>query len=169
MDSYYCLFCAEEVTSREEALLCDGCDRWQHRRCQTGITREQYREAVRSGLEVIWRCLYCSASSTPIAESTRLSYEDMDTFDIPASFETETELCQLCLRNLDQQQHLASLVLSVYKTFCFVSQSNNRATLVSFILIDLLRGQTIRQHLYRLFIYLLVCRRIDFTCVGEST
>ena len=91
MDSYYCLFCAEEVTSRQEALLCDGCDRWQHRRCQTGITREQYREAVRSGLEVIWRCLYCSASSTPIAESTRLSYEDMDTFDIPASFETESE------------------------------------------------------------------------------
>ena len=91
MDSYYCLFCAEEVTSRQEALLCDGCDRWQHRRCQTGITREQYREAVRSGLEVIWRCLYCSASSTPIAESTRLSYEDMDTFDIPASFEIENE------------------------------------------------------------------------------
>ena len=91
MDSYYCLFCAEEVTSRQEALLCDGCDKWQHRRCQTGITREQYREAVRSGLEVIWRCLYCSASSTPIAESTRLSYEDMATFDIPASFETESE------------------------------------------------------------------------------
>ena len=91
MDSYYCLFCAEEVTSRQEALLCDGCDRWQHRRCQTGITREQYREAVRSGLKVIWRCLYCSACSTPIAESTRLSYEDMDTFDIPASFEIENE------------------------------------------------------------------------------
>ena len=91
VDSYYCLFCAEEVTSRQEALLFDGCDRWQRRRCQTGITREQYREAVRSGLEVIWRCLYCSASSTPIAESTRLSYEDMDTFDIQASFELENE------------------------------------------------------------------------------
>ena len=41
MDSYYCLWlCAEEVTSRQEALLCDGCDRWQHQRCQTGITRK---------------------------------------------------------------------------------------------------------------------------------
>ena len=40
MDSYYCLFCAEEVISRQEALLCDGCDRWQHRRCQTCITRK---------------------------------------------------------------------------------------------------------------------------------
>ena len=86
-----CLFCAEEVTSRQEALLCDGCDRWQHRQCQTGITREQYREAVRSGLEVIWWCLYCSTSSTPIAESTRLIYKDMDAFDFPASFETENE------------------------------------------------------------------------------
>ena len=91
MDSYYCLFCPKEVTSRQEALLCDGRDRWQHRQCQTGITREQYREAVRSGLDVIRRCLYCSASSTPIAESTRLSYEDMDAFDIPGSFEIENE------------------------------------------------------------------------------
>ena len=48
MESFYCIFCAKEVTSRQEALLCDGCDRWQHRRCQTGITREDYRAAVRS-------------------------------------------------------------------------------------------------------------------------
>ena len=87
VDSYYCLFCAEEVT----ALLCDGCNRWQHRRCQTGITREQYKEVVRSGVEVLWQCLYCSARSTPIAESTILSYKNMDTFDIPASFEIENE------------------------------------------------------------------------------
>ena len=46
---------------------------------------------MRSGLEVIWRCLSCSDSSTPIVESTRLSYEDMDAFDILASFEIENE------------------------------------------------------------------------------
>ena len=28
MESFYCIFCAKEVTSRQEALLCDGCDRW---------------------------------------------------------------------------------------------------------------------------------------------
>ena len=46
---------------------------------------------MRSGLEVIWRCLYCSASSTPITGSIRFSYDDMDAFDIPASFEIENE------------------------------------------------------------------------------
>ena len=46
--------------------------------------KEEYRE-------VIWRCHYCSASPTPIAESTRLSYEGMDAFGIPASFEIENE------------------------------------------------------------------------------
>ena len=61
MESYYCIYCNEEVTARQEALLCDGCDKWQHRRCNTGISRQQYRDAVKSGLEVVWRCL-CKAS-----------------------------------------------------------------------------------------------------------
>ncbi|XP_068677112.1 uncharacterized protein [Montipora foliosa] len=96
MDSFYCIFCTEEVTSRQEALLCDGCDRWQHRHCETGITREQYRAAVRSGKEVIWRCLYCSGNSTdhslPVHESTRL--KETDNFNIPASFEDSSSLNQ---------------------------------------------------------------------------
>ena len=86
MDSFYCIFCTKEVTTRQEALLCNGSGRWQHRRCQTEITREQHRAAVRLGEEVIWRCLYCSDNSTdhslPVAESTRL--EETDNFNIPA-------------------------------------------------------------------------------------
>ena len=84
MDSSYCIFCTNEVTSCEEALLCDGCNRWQHRCCETGITRDQFRSAVRSGIEVIWRCLYCSDNSAdyslPVAESTPVG------FVIPVSF-----------------------------------------------------------------------------------
>ena len=87
MESFYCIFCAKEVTSRQEALLCDGCDRWQHRRCQTGITREDYRAAVRSGKEIVWTCIYCADDdSIPIAESTRL-----DDFDIPPSLDTPSQ------------------------------------------------------------------------------
>ena len=91
MDSYYCIFCSEEVTSRQEALLCEGCDKWQHWRCQTGITREQYRDAVKSGLDIAWQCLYCAP--TPIAESTALEDMDatMDAFDIPDSLEMENQ------------------------------------------------------------------------------
>ena len=93
MDSYYCIFCSEEVTSRQGALLCEGCDKWQHRRCQTGITREQYREAEKSGLDIAWQCLYCAP--TPIAESTAVGDEDMDAttdaFDIRDSLEMENQ------------------------------------------------------------------------------
>ena len=89
MESYYCIFCTEEVTPRQEALLCDGCDKWQHRLCQTGITREQYRDAVKSGLEVVWRWLNCTP--TPIAESTAIGDDDVDPFDIPASMEIENQ------------------------------------------------------------------------------
>ena len=85
MESYYCIYCNEEVTARQEALLCDGCDKWQHRRCNTGIPRLQYRDAVKSGLEVVWRCLYCSEITDPLAESSRIE-EEMDAFDIPPSF-----------------------------------------------------------------------------------
>ena len=82
MESYYCIYCNEEVTARQEALLCD---KWQHRRCNTGISRQQYRYAVKTGLEVVWRCLYCSEITDPIGESSRIE-EEMDAFDIPPSF-----------------------------------------------------------------------------------
>ena len=48
MESYYCIFCPKEITSRQEALLCNGCDKWQDWQCQTGITRELYRDTVQN-------------------------------------------------------------------------------------------------------------------------
>lgn len=38
------------VNKRQEALLCDGCNKWQHRTCSSGISREMYRNAVRCSL-----------------------------------------------------------------------------------------------------------------------
>lgn len=32
-----CISCNFPVRTRQEALACDGCHRWQHRTCQTGI------------------------------------------------------------------------------------------------------------------------------------
>ena len=69
-----CISCQKTVTTRQEALLCDGCQHWQHRICNTGITREQYRNAIRSEAEIAWRCQHCTFD-LPIAESTR---EDED-------------------------------------------------------------------------------------------
>ena len=42
------LFCHKHVRPRQQALLCDGCSRWQNRVCNTGITQDEYREAVRN-------------------------------------------------------------------------------------------------------------------------
>ncbi|KAK2572411.1 hypothetical protein P5673_002652 [Acropora cervicornis] len=76
MEEFYCVSCSEIVTTRQEALLCDGCERWQHRRCGTGITRETYRRAVREGVEIPWKCLFCKDEEPlPIAESTMIDTE----------------------------------------------------------------------------------------------
>ncbi|XP_068230924.1 uncharacterized protein [Palaemon carinicauda] len=56
-----CLLCLNTVRPRQEALLCDGCNLWQHRTCGTGVTREDYRKAVREGVEIDWRCATCSS------------------------------------------------------------------------------------------------------------
>ena len=48
VESYCCIYCNKEVTARQEVLLCDGCDKRQHRRCNTGIARQQYRSRVQN-------------------------------------------------------------------------------------------------------------------------
>ena len=71
MDS--CIVCDQFVRPRQEALLCDGCERWQHRTCQTGISQQDYREAVRSEKSIDWRCVECEG---PIMNSTPLLFTD---------------------------------------------------------------------------------------------
>ena len=60
MEEFICIFCSEIVTSRQETLLCGGCDNGQYRRCYTGVDRETYRQAVRDGQDISWTCLYCT-------------------------------------------------------------------------------------------------------------
>lgn len=65
-----CLKCHMPVTSRQQALQCDGCDGWQHRKCGTGINQNQYREAIRNEEDIEWKCTVCSipTESTPNGE-----------------------------------------------------------------------------------------------------
>ena len=77
MERYYCISCNEEVIATKEALFCDGCHKWQHRCGNTGISRQQYNDAVESGLEVVWQCLYCSEITGPLEESNRIEDEMM--------------------------------------------------------------------------------------------
>ena len=64
-----CISCKSTVRPRQEALQCDGCNRWQHRKCQTGISQAQYRAAVQSQVPIDWWCDSCRPA--PVLESTR--------------------------------------------------------------------------------------------------
>ena len=44
---------------QQEALLCEGCQRWQHRTCGIGITRMEYRKAVKLRQDIDWVCNQC--------------------------------------------------------------------------------------------------------------
>ncbi|CAH3180988.1 unnamed protein product, partial [Porites lobata] len=76
MEEFYCIFCAEIVTFRQEALLCGGCDRWKHHRCYTGVDRATYRQAVRTGHDILWTCIYCTDETpVPVAASSMINTE----------------------------------------------------------------------------------------------
>jgi hypothetical protein len=55
-----CLPCESVVTRRQQGLLCEGCNRWQHRTCNSGISQQHYRHAVKNGLSIEWACITCS-------------------------------------------------------------------------------------------------------------
>ena len=70
-----CIQCNEPVRPRQEGLRCDGCENWQHRKFNTGISQRAYREAVRTGGDIAWRCTLCTinmADLVPVAESSRI-------------------------------------------------------------------------------------------------
>ena len=89
MSDNNCIRCNKEVRARQHGIQCDTCHLWQHRTCGTGITLEQYRQAVRGDMQLQWRCIPCVDASgiqanddsanitmglaTPVAESTRLA------------------------------------------------------------------------------------------------
>ena len=65
-----CISSEQSVRPRQEGPQCDGCLRWQHCTCDTGVSQSKYRDAVKTGASIDWRCLTCDI---PQAESTALS------------------------------------------------------------------------------------------------
>ena len=70
-----CIFCKQQVRPRQEGLQCDGCLRWQHRTCETGVSQSSYRSAVKTGSSIDW---FCSTRDVPQAESTRILFSESD-------------------------------------------------------------------------------------------
>ena len=54
-----CISCDRPVRPRQEGLLCDRCERWQHRTCGTDVSRADYLTAVRTNTPIDWQCQGC--------------------------------------------------------------------------------------------------------------
>ena len=80
MEGDLCVVCLVAVG---EGLQCDACIKWQHRKCNSGITRELYRKIVEGQTHLDqWKCQKCSENDLtfiPTVESTRVS----DVPDVP--------------------------------------------------------------------------------------
>jgi hypothetical protein len=55
-DVCLCIECTEVVIDGDQSLMCNGCDRWQHLGCNTGVTKREYRRAIRQNTELDWQC-----------------------------------------------------------------------------------------------------------------
>ncbi|KAG0705137.1 hypothetical protein GWK47_024547 [Chionoecetes opilio] len=90
-----------------EALVCDGYMSWQHRTCGSGVTRKEYRAAVKEGHDIDWMCNFCRTLDTgatptgdercsaPDTSETYIEDESMvasDTSAIPAESSGLTSL-----------------------------------------------------------------------------
>ena len=91
-----CIVCKEPVRPRQQGLQCDGCFRWNHRVCNTGISLEVYRAAVNEGAEIEWQCEFCQH---PDADNTM---EDVSLADPPPA-ESSLEDAAVDLDLLPQQ------------------------------------------------------------------
>lgn len=89
MSACACISCQLIVRPRQEGVQCDGCLRWQHRTCGTGITQSDYRTAVKNGGSIDWRCSACEL--VPLAESTPLLFDNFDStvYDPPVSDQSD--------------------------------------------------------------------------------
>lgn len=72
--SHMCLERNLPVTNRQQALLCDGCELWCHSTCGTGISQQQYRNAVRDEKEIEWNCKRCAPAFNPTLRQSTPEY-----------------------------------------------------------------------------------------------
>ena len=57
--AYLCVHCSKNVSGRHHALSCSVCNRWQHRKCHTGIDHVVYRLMVQGVFQHKWKCNNC--------------------------------------------------------------------------------------------------------------
>ena len=58
---YPCAICNKSVRSNQQAIACDICDKWCHRKCDA-MTKEMYDyyDKNQDNPEITWHCMYCT-------------------------------------------------------------------------------------------------------------
>ena len=86
-----CAYCSEEVRVRQHAIQCDrpGCDRWQHRTCQTPFSAADYYLIKKGEMDVTWYCYRCPSIVNP-AQEDEITQES-EGFGIERAEESESE------------------------------------------------------------------------------
>lgn len=82
-----CIYCNQLIRQRQQGILCDSCNRWQHRTCNTGVTLQQYRDARSRGEAVPWKCNDC-ANGVPSLEE--LTDANLGPYEMPSRNEEES-------------------------------------------------------------------------------
>ncbi|KAJ8304024.1 hypothetical protein KUTeg_017607 [Tegillarca granosa] len=67
-----CIVCNLHLRQRQKILCCISCLGKQHRRCNSGISREEYRR-MRSQGQVVFQCVECIEATVPYSEVTTTS------------------------------------------------------------------------------------------------
>ena len=74
LDDFVCPNCNVEVKDNEEALECDTCFKWRHKRC-TSVTDEVYAHIDTTGAD--WVCSECSPEISKVKDSVPCSSDKM--------------------------------------------------------------------------------------------
>ncbi|XP_053390676.1 uncharacterized protein LOC123565429 [Mercenaria mercenaria] len=64
-----CLHCSRLVANHHQAIDCDSCGGWQHRACNTGISRYMYAKMRRGEVTRDFICEKCAHNQTPMDTS----------------------------------------------------------------------------------------------------
>ena len=68
---YTCIKCAKHVYYGQNAVLCNGCDRWIHKNCP-GLINEQYQKLQSEGNEETCYCSPCNSLMFPFFNVSNL-------------------------------------------------------------------------------------------------
>ncbi|XP_052804648.1 uncharacterized protein LOC128234441 [Mya arenaria] len=50
-----CVPCSKIVTARMHVICCEVCERWQHCKCDSGVSAQQYQQMVKNELNLAWK------------------------------------------------------------------------------------------------------------------